>query len=388
MDEELLKLDELIPQINLSPWEGEELIDQTLIRIQEASGNTLTDFRPGTAIRSLIEGQVFAIEELLWLLQWLPSATALEIFRVYGITRLPGRRAKGEFQVLLKTPLTTEFILPSGYEIPYGEGFFTTDSQLVIPAGVLMAPVVATASIEGDSMNVPALGLYHQPNMAYLEAIYNDVAIVGGASIEPLEDFILRGQRKVRNREVLISPSDYENAALEILGGGKVVCIPRLSSDRLSYAVGQVHLFLSYPDAGEVPAGICNDVKLQLSRQIFAGSDLWVSPMEFLYIIVEVVVDVPQVSNTTANSIASQLYSYILNLSPGSTVRVSELAYVVRNTPTVTGIDVVLIDGNNINTAMPNDWTQPVLDTAIITLVQPGGINETYTIGYSDRGDL
>ena len=70
-----------IPKLVLDPANEGDLIAMTYDRIKSASGGVINDFRSGTTIAALVEGQTFALAELLYYVNLLPEAIAIEVFR-------------------------------------------------------------------------------------------------------------------------------------------------------------------------------------------------------------------------------------------------------------------------------------------------------------------
>lgn len=376
-----------IPKIVLDPRSDEELIEQAFIRVSEASQGKLTDFEPGSIVSSLITGQVFCQAELLWLLNQLPEATALEVFRLYGVYRLDGTVAKGSVTFQLQSALSSDFIVSAGYLIPWQDSYLVTQDTLVIPGGSLTSTVAVVCQEVGSKYNIPAYELnVSGTGLAYLQSIYNTEAITGGTDLEDLTDTIIRGIRATRSKQVLVSSLDYEVAAQEILGtGSKADCIPLLSANKLDKSPGQVHLFLANADGSPATTSTCQIVKQQLVSRVFAGSDLWVSPYKENLLQIEVVVRSSYISEELARSIDNALKNYLKPSSYpiGSTLVITEIAYVVRSLPNILLVDDVVINGYSQNYPMDTEYSRPTMDTSIITLVDQLGNSQTYYFGIS-----
>lgn len=372
-----------IPKLILDPQNEETLVQIAFDRIREASDGTLTDFRPGSPLAAMVEGQVFCIAELLYYLNLLPEALALETFRLLGVTRNDGTKARGYIRVLLQAPLGNLFTLPSGYQIPFGDSFFITLDQLVIPAGSLEADVPVEAKDIGSLYNVPALGLVVSPGLNFVQTIYNPEPFSGGTDLEPLVSTITRAQSVLRSRQVLISTSDYESAATEILGGGRAICVPLLAADKLTEQPGQCHVFLCDSLGQVISQSVAQQVKAELSPRVFAASQVWVSSVALLPLTIEVTCLVSEVSEAIANDIAKAIESYTSPLTYpwGDKLKYTEVLYYTRTVPGVLEVDSVRIEGDARDFLLPNRYTCPVADTIIINLIQTNGVTAQYIKG-------
>ncbi|MBH8577223.1 baseplate J/gp47 family protein [Nostocaceae cyanobacterium CENA369] len=184
-----------IPKLVLDPQNDDQLVQLAFDRIREASGGQLNDFRPGSPLAASVEGQVFALAELLFYLNMLPEALALEVFRLSGVTRNAGTKATGYLRFLLQTPLGSDFIINAGYSVPFKDSFFVLQEQLYIPAGATEADVLVQVYYEGSDLNCPAFGiLISSTGVNCLQTIYNAEAITGGSDLETLKSTITRAQ--------------------------------------------------------------------------------------------------------------------------------------------------------------------------------------------------
>ena len=263
-----------IPSLIIDPNNDDQLRTQAYARTQAASNGLLNDFSVGSVTAALLEGSVFAVAELLYYANMLPSALALEVYRLYGITRSPGTYSSGTLVFQLSAPISSPFVVNPGYTIPYNGSYYVLTQQLVIPAGSLSAYATVQATQVGSAMNAPSYAVVSaNPGLNYLQTIYNDAPITGGTDLETLDATIQRGQASIRSKSVLISITDYQQAAISLMGGGSCTVVPLLSSDRSKYLPGQVHLFLS--DATGLPAsvGTCQIVQQQLQAQSFVHLD-------------------------------------------------------------------------------------------------------------------
>lgn len=382
-----------LPSILLDPQNEDEVITQAYERIRSASGNTITDFNPSSPIAALIEGQTYVYMELLWFLNQLPEALALEVLRLSGVTRSPGTKAKGRAVFLLRSSQASDFEVSAGYFIPYKEAGFETTVTLVIPAGSIEASVPIEAIREGSDMNVDRYSLATTTTgLSYLQSIYNTDPITGGTDLEPLPETLRRAQIALRTREVLVTTEDYETKAQELLGfGSTATAYPLLSSDKETEKAGNLHVFLADTQGKPPSLENCQSIQKQLKDLSFAGSSIWVSPVVLQQITIDAVVSVDQLSQDTADAVFGAVKDY---LSPsqftlGTSVRLKELEYLIRSTEGIREVVSVLIDSQAVNLPMPNQYTTPDLEVLSLTMTDATGLTFTYYLGdFQDyRGD-
>lgn len=380
-----------IPKIVLDPQNDEEMIAQAYERIQAASDNSITDFSPSSPVAALVEGQVFAVAELLWYLNQLPEALALEVLRLSGVSRNAGTKARGRLNFLLTNPLASDFVVSQGFIVPFKDAGYTTVETLQIPAGSLEGSVAIESTLEGKAYNAPAFAVSGGGiGLSYLQSIYNPDPITGGSDLEPLEETLRRSQLALRTRNVLVTLEDYESKAEELLGfGARATAFPLLSSNRQTELTGNIHVFVA-DTQGKPPSNeSCQNVQRELKSLSFAGSSVWVSPISHRTVSIEVVGRVSQLSQATADRVYRVLTEYLspLVFPLGASVKVKELEYLVRSVSDVLEITTLLVNSQAVNLAMPNIYTTPLLDTVTLSLVDDLGRSHTYYLGVTD-GDV
>jgi hypothetical protein len=375
-----------IPKLVLDPENEDELLALAIDRTREASQGVLSDFSPGSPLAAILEGQVFTIAELLYYLNLLPEALALESFRLLGITRNQGTYATGYLNFQLVNSLGNNFVLPAGYRLPNGEASWVLEEQLLIPSGALEASVLVTSDTVGSQYNLDAYGYVNtNPGLNFVGSIFNPEPITGGTDLEDLADTVTRAQNVLRSRQALVSLTDYEVRANSLtIGASK--CIPFLNSDKTNHAPGQVHCFIT--DALGIPGtnALCDSVKAQMSPDIFAASNLWVSPLELLPVNIEVNVGCENASEPLGYDIEDAIETYLSPLSYpwGEKLRLSEIAYIVRQVTDVLNVDSVLFNGQAVDISMPNSYTCPQSNDITINMMQGDAIVLTLVGGQGD----
>ena len=127
----------------------------------------------------------------------------------------------------------------------------------------------------------------------------------------------------------------------------------------------------------------------QLKSLSFAGSSVWVSAVGLSQLTVETVLRVPQLSQAIADNVYKVLAAYLspLQFTPGASIRIKELEYLVRSVSDVLEVTPLLVNGQAVNLAMPNIYTTPELDNVTVSLVDDLGRSYTYYLGVTD-GDM
>lgn len=383
-----------LPKLVLDPNDDQTLLAQLFARVLSASNGTLNDTSPGSALAALAEGQVFATAELLYYLNLLPEAVALEVLRLSGVSRSPGTLATGTLTFLLSALRVDDFIVPSGYVVPFAptgaispNAGYTLLADLVIKAGTLSATVAVQATEVGSYMNAaPFQVAITSTGLNGLSTIYNATSITGGSDLEALSSTIARAQTALRTRNALVSITDYEQKAVDLLGNGYSKAIPFLNANKLSTSPGQVHVFLVDLGSGSPvapDASTCAYIQQALQDLSFAASKTWVSPVDLAPIEVSVEVLAESLDSSIADDIDEAIEAYLApaNLGIGGTVKYNSLLTAIANVPGVTEVTSLLINGSPLNHLLTNEWTVPVLDTVQISLTDPSNTTQVFYRG-------
>lgn len=374
-----------IPSLILDPENEQQVILRAYEAIRASSNGLINDFSPSSPIAALIEGQAFVYMEMLWYLNQLPTALALETFRLLGVQRTAGTTAKGSVTFLLSTTLASNFVLPQGYLIPFRDAGFKITENLVIPAGNLEATVKVEATKVGSDMNVAAFGLTNLgTSLTFLNTIYNGSPINGGSDIEPLPQTVKRAQIAIRTRDTLVTTDDYESVAGFMLGGDSFAkAYPLLEFNKTKETLGHLHVFLlaRYEDTYVAPSiATCQDIQGQLKDRSFIGASVWVSPADIKPVDIEVVIQAEYIHQDIVTDIYVDLLEY---LSPnaigiGSSIPIKEIEYIARSVEGVTRVLACTVDRQSINTPMPNKYTMPALGNLTVTIQDPTNVQDTY----------
>jgi Baseplate J-like protein len=386
-----MTLDLNFPKLVLDPGNEAELIQLAYTRIQTASGNTITDFRPGSAIAALVEGQTFALAELLYYLNLLPEAIAIEVFRLYGITRSLGTPATGALTFLLTDVAVDTFSLPAGYAIPYLDSSLILSTALYIPSGAQEGTVDVTAADVGSIYNAKPFDILATgTGLARVQSIFNRLPLSGGSDLEPLELLIPRCQAATVSRSAVITKLDYELSVQTFLGSGsRATAVPNLSADGISFLQSAVAVFC-LDAAGQPTTAVANAaIKADLSRKILIGTSVTCFPAVLQNITTEITISVYSIDEVIARAVISKVMAYLNPVTYGGGLRVrdDEIQYRARQVDKVLTVDSVTLNTIlSTDVVFANGWTYPVPAIVAVTMNDASGRQLVITggLGFGD----
>lgn len=373
----------------------EQLVEYALDRVYSASGGKINDFSLSSPTRALIEGQAFAGAELLFYLNLLPEAYAIAFLQIAGIQRRLGRASTVVLTFYLSAPLAGVFTIPAGYEVKSGSGniSFTTDTVLIIPAGVTSGTVEATCSEASSNGNLAAYTItgLTQP-LAYLQGVTNETAATGGLDEETIDEVKARAFAAIRRRG-LVSADDYEQESQSVLGLGSVArAIGNLAADKVSERIGVVHLFCLNSDGSLLNEAQRGQLQASLQLKTHISVSVYVSNIDVQLCDVFLVASMLSGQNpqTIADDIWASLQDYLKPgaLPLGETIILKELEFLVRG---VGGVDFLqsLTIGNHLqprlatNYALQHIYSAASIASLGIDLVEGSNVY-SYYFGLSD----
>lgn len=348
----MTSLFETLNSIPLDPRSERDLVSEAQLVAFNKSNGKLNDFSVGSPLAALIEAQAFCGSELLFYANKLIPALTIEFYKNVGIERRLGTPSVVTLTFELEATQSNPFYIPKAFQIKTidGEVIFRTDEQLAIPAGQLTGSVTATSITVGTTQNVAAnsINVITQP-LTNLKSVTNNQASQGGSETETLEEVIERGNLAIRTRG-LVSGDDYERSAEAVIGlGSRFKAVGNLGTNKKDYVLGTVHLFgLDESGAGITPAQR-SAVYDALQPQTHVSTSLVISPVEVKDVYVEAEVVIQNNSNavTVGKSIWENLYNYLSSkfFTIGKSVSITEVEYVIRDTPNVVKWNTVTLDG-------------------------------------------
>lgn len=370
------------PKLVLDPQNEDELTQLTYARIQAASGNTINDFRPGSAVAALVEGQTFALAELLYYFNMLPEAIAIEVFRLYGIERSLGTQATGQVTFLLETVAADDFVIPIGYQIAHLDTQLTLLQALYIPQGLQEGTVSVQVADVGTKYNAKPFDItITSSGLGRVQSIFNRSDFTGGSDLESLDNLITRCQNATVTRSSVITKLDYEQQAQRTLGvGSRAVALPNLSSDGITFRQASVGVFLLDATGKPASATTCALVKAELASRILIGTDVNCFPAVLVDTNVEVFCNVESLSEALGTSIAQAVVEYMnpVTYNGGMILRHNELEFIARKVPGVTSVDSILMDGQATDRLLPQPYS--FFNPVSVTVTMMDNIGTTYSV--------
>lgn len=364
----------------LDPRVEQEIVEQALVRVFNASAGTVNDFSSSSVARVLIEGLSFAASELLYYVNRLPLSLVLQFLRVSGVERRLGTAAIANITFTLTQALATPFTVPQGFQVSDASGkyVFTTDALLTLPAGATSGVVSATAAALGTAYNLPAFTIdrFSQP-LTFLSTAINLEPATGGGNEESVDDAIARGLDAIRRRN-LVTADDYEEDAIAILGEGAVAkAIGLLSADKITYQLGAVHLFLLNQDGNAPSTAQLSSVQSLLFGRVQIGTSLYVSAIDLVDVDGDLVAKL--LPGEDPEDVAELLWqAYQDYLSPtkfevGASVILKEVEYALRLAGGIEYIQALTLNGLATNLAIANQYSLPKAHSLFVELVDSAG---------------
>ena len=376
----------------LDPRNERDLAELALQRTYTQSGGTLNDFSPGSPLRVISEMVAFTCAELLYYVNKLPLATAIQFLQIAGIQRRVGNRAQATLVFTLTTPLGDSYIIPEGYAVLTADKTrkFRTVENLVIPPGNTSGSVNAVCTTLGEGGNVKANTITKTiQSLPFLDSITNPNAASGGLGSETLKQVQARAFKALRRRG-LITREDYLDETHQLLGEGSTVrVIGNLSDDGRSTFPGSVHVFVLNPGGTALNQAQRESLRTALRAKSQVGIKVFVSSADRHEIAVRLVAKlVPGTSPPdTANTIWQRLSRYFRpgDLPLGEPVIIDSIRYQARlsNLAFVEFAEVRAYSqakGYTSNYPLPSRWSVPVLKRLDVTLSD--GDNE-FSYGYT-----
>jgi hypothetical protein len=362
----------------------EELIINALVHANVVSNGEITDINPSGFLRPFVGTMSYVGSELLYKVNLCAIAAAKSFLSsVVGINEDLGNKATTTLQFGLATTLTSNFLIPAGYQVSDSSGLirFYTQAALVIPAGSNFGTVDAIAEEIGEGYNIdPGVIQIFTVPLTYLDYVVNVTPGRGGRLGETDINLVERAAQKIRIRNP-VSALDFEQLAEEILGvGSKAKCIGLLGINRDVSVIekGVVHLFLLSSLGEPVSASTASFVGNTLSPRLNLGTRLLVSPMSQLDITISLICEL-KASDKTVDNLTDEVYDALsdyfkpVNFPVGGSILLEEVKYQVRS---VGGLIISYLDinGEALNTPMPNDWTQANFVSLTIQIVDLNGV--------------
>lgn len=236
----------------------------------------VTDFQPGSVVRTLMEAPAVEMEELyLQMFLGLRDAIPVATFQSFGFDKLPSRRAFGYASVSSADPLTAEISIPAGTKFTTeGGGSYTSTVDVTFAASQTLVRVPVQADVTGLAGNVAA-GLITECALFPSSSGYT----VGNSLIANGADAESDADREARFAEFVAALSRGTVAACQYAAGAAAVLDADGNIDQfvtrvgLTEIPGRVTIFV-YSNQGTASAALLADGQIRIdgSRDDIAGT--------------------------------------------------------------------------------------------------------------------
>ena len=186
----------------------------------------LTNANPSSPHTVLLEEMARLVAFIARRLNYVPEQTKREFHRLFRIELREAAPATATLRFTSNQPSGQAAIVPAGTEARTagGEYAFTTDAELIIPAGAQAGDVSATRTATGRTVLAPHTVTQLIDPIAYVTAVTNPLAVDSGADRETIDSALERARSYQRRGERIVTARDLEDALLHdvLLGNGIV----------------------------------------------------------------------------------------------------------------------------------------------------------------------
>lgn len=180
---------------------------------KQASNGALTDFNPGSVVRTLLEANAAEIAELyLQMLQGILDAIPVSVFMAFGFAPLPAQSATGAV-TFSRTATSTSGTIPAGTTLSTASGVsFATTADVNLALGQATATAMVRCTVAGIVGNVAANTITSLTGLigtTGINAVTNAADFTNGLDAESTDD------RRARFQEYIATLTRGTKAAVE-----------------------------------------------------------------------------------------------------------------------------------------------------------------------------
>lgn len=335
-----------------------KMIDRTMVGTHK-----LTDFTPGSAIRSLLEAVAFEVEQFYILtkenIYWGIQEGIIESF---DFKRRQARKAYGNVTLRFYNPIEADYIIPRGTTFtstnqayPYQ---FETLVEYRIPKDSTEVTLEVFSKQVGSSSNIPENTLNVMTSAPpSLRSVSNDLSFNTGTDLESLEDFKKRFQDFVETRGRATNKSVRYGA----------MQVPDIEGVYVHEQVGLVTVY-AHDRNGNLSDTLRKNIEIELEDYRPSGIMLRVMPVTKTLKDISVQVTLSnkeRISETLQKHIEQVIRTYLNNLKVSDDLILNDLIQAIMN------IDDRLIYDVEFSTIHGNTLTRPE------EIIRAGNINVT-----------
>ncbi len=222
-----------IPTPLLDPRDGELLAAEAIERASAACPElSLND--PSSPQTVLAEAQGWHVAEVLYAINRLPEAAAVEFARLFGIELRLAAQATTTLTFTVTPPAGVEVTIPAGTLVSDGgsAAVFATTGELVLAPGVTQGSVAAVRMVAGLTRLASGTLTKLLDPVAWVTAVTNAEAVDSGSEQESVEGALERARNYQQRAERIVSARDLEAAILEdVLRGNAVMRVFEKTED-------------------------------------------------------------------------------------------------------------------------------------------------------------
>lgn len=199
-----------LPDLQLDPRNTRTLLNAMQTKVFLESGGSLNDFSPASPLAAITEGQAYAAAELLYYLNSLPEAFAIQWMKLLGIQRVIGASAYAEITFVKFEAYTQAVVVPKGTALLSSSGlrFILTEDVIIDPIEGF-ATGLAISEKWGTIYNVPPGAINRvSGSIPGLESLFNADSAMGGEDLESVLEMKSRANA-LMGRRALISKGDF-----------------------------------------------------------------------------------------------------------------------------------------------------------------------------------
>lgn len=369
-----------IPSFILEDYDS--LVEESLEYIKYISNGQLYSLGNNSAVRFILEAQIWAFRELLFKANSLPRTDILYFLsEVVGVQQNLGTKAVVNLQVALKRPQEGTFLLPEGFAV-YGtnsDTVFYTLTDLEIPPGETISEVQAQSELVGSLYNLPAFTLnsFTSPR-ANLDSIQNLEPASGGTDLETIEDVLIRGAQQVKRRDVIISADDLKEEIVTLLGVGSTVVKPIQWYEPFgSNNQGETTVYTSDAFGNTLDLALTRFVQSAISPKLPLGCYITVKSIQTLSVDCEVFLFVND--SIDPEQVATEIYaeyqSYFsdTNREIGETVYLFDITQLMGNSLEVIRVGSLRLNEKGLDIIMPTPFTKAVDGALLLNISDTSG---------------
>lgn len=306
-----------LPSLQLDPRNTNALLSAIQSRIYLESGGVLNDFSPASPLSALTEGQAAASSELLYYLNNLPEAYAIQWMKLLGVQRIIGATSYVEITFTKIASYGRPVYIPQGTELYTSAGLkFILSSDVNIGVTEFSRTAIAVSEKWGTVYNVPPRSITTIGRaIVGLDSVINFKEAVGGEDTETVAQMKSRVFSVLRRRS-LITEEDYINEIYNIAPNLDFVeMVPSsVINDNEEAPPNQLYFVLGQDSAQVVETDVKATILNSLRRKTPLGLSLTAIDPEYVPLSVSVTVEFDSRSGSAtavANSIRNLMTDQI-----------------------------------------------------------------------------